>query len=65
MDSKNNEKVICPKCGSDKVRTIVYGLLRFRSDEEREEFLKKHVSGGCVIFENSPSYYCDNCDTKF
>lgn len=65
MDMKNDKKVVCPKCGSDKIRTIVYGLIRFKSEEDQNEFLKKHVPGGCCISKDNPSYHCDNCYNEF
>lgn len=65
LSKKEPKKVICPNCGSDKIRTIIYGLLKFKTEEEQDEFLKKHFPGGCCISKDSPHFYCDNCDTKF
>ena len=60
-----DKKPICPFCGNDNVRPIVYGLREFKSIEDEKEFEKTHMLGGCVIDENSPAYYCDYCKKGF
>jgi len=46
----------CPKCGSNKVMWIAYGLLRpdyiLRDDE---------IPGGCCVSEDDPKWHCGAC----
>lgn len=49
----------CPKCGSENVIPIAYGM-------PGPELFKKAEAGkvklgGCCIEENSPEYYCNDC----
>lgn len=57
--------MFCPHCKSKKIIPIFYG---YPADEE--EYLKlvaekKIIPGGCVIENNSPKYFCDNCNGYF
>ncbi len=54
LNKKN--KVICPKCGSDKVREYIYGLIRGPIPEGC-------VCGGCFVGPDNPIYYCDSCNS--
>ena len=47
----------CPSCGSPNVKPIVYGLPDGRMHEDSTIAL-----GGCVIFEDSPAFVCDECE---
>lgn len=51
------QKMVCPECGSDKVATILYGLITF----EPENFPERYNMGGCEVFDDSPLYHCDDC----
>jgi len=55
----------CPFCKSTNVRSFMYGLIRFSSDEDKKETLKTHVLGGCSIDSWSPKYICNACDKRF
>ena len=59
----NQEK--CPFCNSDKVRQIMYGLIRFETPEKEKEFTEKYVLGGCNVSEYNPNFYCDSCKKSF
>ena len=51
----------CPKCGSESVAEILYGLI-IPDDELNEELNSgKTVLGGCCIDEDSPAWYCNKC----
>lgn len=54
----------CPKCKSNEnVIKIVYGTPDFeilRADKEG-----KIRSGGCIVYDNSPNWYCKKCDYEF
>jgi hypothetical protein len=43
----------CPSCHSKKILPIIYG--------EITEVVKNVYYGGCVVDEDSPSYYCSSC----
>lgn len=55
----------CPFCKSSDTRTILYGLIRFESKQDRDETLKTHILGGCSIDDNSPKYSCNSCNRSF
>lgn len=57
--------IVCPYCGSSRIREIIYGLLHFKDEDAFKEFEKKYVAGGCVIRADNPRYYCDSCKKKF
>ena len=55
----------CPKCQSANTCEIRYGYL---GDEEKYLKLvaeKKIYSGGCCIGDDSPAWYCNNCENKW
>jgi hypothetical protein len=56
-------KIICPKCGSDQIIRIVYGLpsIAMAQSEERG----KIKLGGCCITEDDNTHYCKNCEYEF
>lgn len=59
------ESVICPKCNSKNTCKIVYGYPLYE-----EEFLKlvaekKIHPGGCIVSEDNPMWYCNNCENKW
>lgn len=55
----------CPKCGSNNVAEILYGLPDF--SDEMLQALKdgKIVCGGCCISGNDPEYRCNKCGYEF
>lgn len=76
---KNSEqKHECPKCGKkDKVIPIVYGLISSvyfvnqkgqKIDKNGKEITtkeKEYHSGGCVVSECQPNWYCGRDKTEF
>lgn len=57
--------LICPKCKSENTCEIFYG---YPGDEE--EYLKlvaekKIYPGGCCIYDDSPAWYCNNCENTW
>ena len=59
---------ICPRCKSDSIATIMYGLLSEREienpDSFREEMRKRRmVAGGCVVGPEKHS--CYNCGYRW
>ena len=63
MENKN--KTVCSECGSNKVRTIVYGLVKFNSKADQEKAEKEYYYCGCEILRDRPKFHCDNCDKNF
>lgn len=55
----------CPKCGSEKIAPILYGMPAF--DEEMEQKLKsqEHYLGGCCVTDSDPLYHCFGCGKDF
>ena len=56
---------ICPECSISHTCPIAYG---YPGDEE--EYLKlvaekKIFPGGCLIDDNNPTWYCNNCGHKW
>jgi hypothetical protein len=60
---KNPRK--CPKCGSDKIANIMYGLPNNSPSLQQEIRENKIVFGGCCITENDPSWKCVDRKTVF
>ena len=66
FDDKNGS--ICPRCKSDSVATIMYGLLSEREREKSGSFqveMRKQqmVAGGCVV--GPEKYSCYNCGYRW
>lgn len=54
MDNLNKEKPKCPKCGSEKIKHYIYGLIRGPIPEDC-------ILGGCSLDLDNPIIYCENC----
>ncbi len=55
----------CPNCKSENICEISYGY-----PGDIEEYLKlvaekKIYPGGCCIEDDSPTWYCNNCESKW
>jgi hypothetical protein len=53
----------CPKCGSNDIIPIKYGLPGPEMMED--SFAGKIKLGGCVIDFRNPDWYCKKCDYKW
>jgi transposase-like protein len=53
----------CPRCGSKNSIRIVYGLPSY--DLFLEDEAGKVKLGGCCIEENSPEYFCKDCNNEW
>lgn len=49
----------CPKCGSENIKEIVYGLPTEEFMESEEA--KKYHFAGCIVMEDDPAWHCDKC----
>ena len=55
----------CPNCGNE-LSEIIYGKVNLDDDELKKEIDdNKIILGGCVIYEDSPKYYCRFCNHYF
>lgn len=55
----------CPKCGSNRIATIFYGLQRESPELEKEIEEGRVVLGGCCIEMDSPLWQCKGCGEQF
>ena len=65
-DDRNDS--ICPRCKSDSIATIMYGLLSERERENPDSFQEemrkqRMVAGGCII--GTEKYSCYNCGHRW
>lgn len=57
------KEIKCPKCGSQNVIEIMYGL---PSAEAGESAARGEIKlGGCCRTNHDPSHYCKNCNYRF
>jgi hypothetical protein len=49
----------CPKCNSNDVARIVYGLPTEEAFKEADK--RKIVFGGCCIDDSCPKWHCNQC----
>jgi hypothetical protein len=51
----------CPRCGSEKVASILYGLPIFDEELKRRLNAQEVILGGCIISGNDPLWHCVEC----
>ncbi len=56
-----SERPVCPKCGSNHVARILYGLPADSDELKRELDAKRSVLGGCVVTDDDPEWHCNEC----
>lgn len=60
------EKSVCPICKKeDKVIPIVYGMIAEITKKGEEKKKEKYRSGGCVVSDCDPHWFCERDDTNF
>ncbi len=57
------EKIKCPACGAKNVVKICYGLPTYETFLEAQA--GKIKLGGCIVEENSPEYFCKDCEHEW
>ena len=55
MEKKNN---ICPKCGSNNIGVIFYGMPKMDKVEKKKN---KEVRMGYMLSSDNPVWHCSNC----
>lgn len=53
----------CPKCGSENIAEILYGLPAFDDKLERDLADGKVVLGGCE--DDTKRWHCNSCKNEF
>jgi len=53
------KKKMCPKCGSNDIWRILYGLIPNFDEKELEK--NKVRLGGCIVSSDSPKWECGDC----
>jgi hypothetical protein len=60
-----HEKPKCPKCGSDKLASLLYGL-PIEDDYLHERVRRREVIlMGCTVGPDDPQLQCLECDYQF
>lgn len=54
---------VCPKCGSDSVVPIVYGLPTYETFQRAKS--GEFALGGCFLSDDSPAWLCQVCHKRF
>ena len=54
----------CPKCGSEKIATILYGLPNLTPETQKAFDDGRLVSGGCEISGDDPAWQCTECGAE-
>ncbi|KYC52473.1 MAG: hypothetical protein AMQ22_00809 [Candidatus Methanofastidiosum methylothiophilum] len=49
----------CPKCGSNNIVPIVYGMPSYEFLEK--EGVQEVLLGGCIVNDSSPIWHCKDC----
>ena len=55
----------CPRCGSERIAEMLYGMPAFDDDLKRRLDSKEVYLGGCCISEFIPRYHCNKCRKDF
>ena len=58
-----DQKQKCPNCNSSNVIPIVYGMPAPDLQEQAERGEVK--LGGCVVTDEDPDLYCNDCGSEF
>ena len=65
-ESENHPKArkkFCPRCRSKNIIPIQYGFPSSEMVEQRKKGVVK--TGGCVVGDDSPRWYCKDCGPEF
>jgi hypothetical protein len=55
----------CPRCQSQDVASILYGLPEFSDELDRRTAAGETWIGGCIIGYESPRFHCNACGYPF
>ena len=62
-DHDRGGKHVCPRCGSNTVLPILYGL---PAGEAVEEAKRGEIAlGGCCISDDMPQWHCSECEHRW
>ena len=51
----------CPRCGSERIAKILYGMPAFSEELRLEMKVGRVVLGGCGVTGNDPRWRCLDC----
>lgn len=51
----------CPKCGSERVAPILYGMPAYDEELKRQLENEELYLGGCLMSDDAPDYHCFEC----
>jgi hypothetical protein len=54
---------ICPKCGSDSVIPVIYGMPTYGTFQRAKS--GEFALGGCCLSDDSPKWQCQACHKRF
>lgn len=58
-------KVSCPNCDSKNTCRILYGMVDYAPELERQLADGKISLGGCILTDNDPNRHCNDCEVDF
>lgn len=53
----------CPKCGSERIAEILFGLPAFSDELQKDIDEGRVVLGGCCVSGEDPEWKCMDCET--
>lgn len=62
---KKDTKKVCPKCGSENIASIMYGLPLMNDKLKERIDAGEIVLGGCVLHDYDSMNHCNKCKTSF
>jgi len=54
----------CPRCGSDRIARVLYGLPDFSEELKRDLDAGRVVLGGCCVTGRDPAWQCAKCAVR-
>lgn len=67
MHDKDDARPRCPKCGSEKVAEILWGMPAYSEELQYDLDEGRVVLGGCFVGEDGedPFWHCTSCGHEF
>jgi len=55
----------CPKCDSESIAEILYGMPAFDEQMKRDIDSGKIVLGGCCVCDDDAKWHCNKCEYEW
>ena len=65
MADENGRRPACPKCGSDSVAAILWGMPAYSEQLESDLEEGRVVLGGCCVTGDDPEWHCNACGREW